>query len=286
MNYLKNIQRGIDYIELHLDMDIETADVAKVAGISHWHFQRIFRALTNETLKSYIRSRRFSQSLDQLASTDSRILDIALRAGFESQESFTRAFKKAFFVTPAEYRKSHQALPFLKKIKIDEAYLRHIHADISREPEIYLQEKMSLIGLKTSFYGVDSEKNNMASKLPGLWGALMPELGALQPLNQLAYGVICQSPDQGEELDYYAAVQTERSCSLEMSTVEIPEARYAKFIHRGEVSQLDLTVNYIYSSWLLQSGFRHSYGPDLEIYGSEFIPNSADSVMYYAIPIV
>ena len=64
MNYLQNVQAGIDYIEKNLDAEISAANIAKVAGISQWHFQRIFKALTNETLKTYIRSRRFANALE------------------------------------------------------------------------------------------------------------------------------------------------------------------------------------------------------------------------------
>lgn len=105
MNYLKQVQRGIDYIEANLDFSIKPEQVANEAGISQWHFQRIFKGLTNETLKTYIRSRRLTNSLDKLLSTNTRIIDIALTAGFESQESFTRVFKSTFNMTPNEYRK-------------------------------------------------------------------------------------------------------------------------------------------------------------------------------------
>ena len=101
MNYLDEVQCGIDYIEANLDAEIELAEVARRAGISQWHFQRIFKALTNETLKTYIRSRRLANALDKLAGTKERVLEIALASGFETQESFTRAFKLAFGVTPA-----------------------------------------------------------------------------------------------------------------------------------------------------------------------------------------
>ena len=67
MDYLTRLQHGIDYIEQHLDEDIALAEVARVAAISQWHFQRIFKALTKETLKTYIRSRRMSNTLDKLA---------------------------------------------------------------------------------------------------------------------------------------------------------------------------------------------------------------------------
>ena len=135
MNYLQQIQRGIDYIEANLAHDIQSADVARQAGMSHWHFQRIFKALTNETLKTYIRSRRFAQSLEKLANTDERVLDIALTAGFDTQESFTRAFKKAFSVTPAHYRKHASTLAFMRKVRFDIDYLGHIHRNLSLEPE-------------------------------------------------------------------------------------------------------------------------------------------------------
>jgi AraC family transcriptional regulator len=99
--YLERIQRGVDYVETRLDEEIALSSVAKEAGISQWHFQRIFKALTGETLKTYIRSRRLAGSLDRLLTTDLRVLDIALLAGFESQEAFARAFAGASPSTPS-----------------------------------------------------------------------------------------------------------------------------------------------------------------------------------------
>ena len=115
MNYLNQVQIGIDYIEANLDFEIDLQKVAQAAAISQWHFQHIFKALTNETLKTYIRSRRMANSLDKLLKTDQRIIDIAFCAGFESQESFTRAFKKAFGMTPNGYRKLGDKNLFLQK---------------------------------------------------------------------------------------------------------------------------------------------------------------------------
>jgi len=168
-NYLIQVQRGIDFIENHLDKDIELSAVAKAAGLSQWHFQRIFKALTNETLKTYIRSRRLANTLDSLLDNRQKIIDIALAAGYESQESFTRAFKTAFNLTPNEYRKIGGNQLFLKKIEINSDYLRHINNNISLTPNIYTQEKLTLIGIKTHFYSVASSKNNIAEKLQPLW---------------------------------------------------------------------------------------------------------------------
>ena len=288
MNYLKQVQMGIDYIEAHLDFDIAIAQVAVAAGISEWHFQRIFKALTNETLKTYIRSRRFANSLEKLLATDARIIDIALSAGFESQESFTRAFKKAFDMTPNEYRTlGHKSL-FLKKVQFDAEYLQHINQNISLEPEIYTQKQLLLVGLKTNFYSVDSEKNNIAEKLPPLWAAFLARMHEIENVVAgIGYGVVQQAPEQSDQLEYYAAVEVAAHGTLprNMSSIEIPASTYAKFTHKGKVQNINNTVNYIYSSWLLQSGKRHTYAADLEFYGADYHPVSDESLMHYAIPV-
>ena len=289
MDYLDQVQRGIDYIEANLEFDIEASDVARHAGISHWHFQRIFKALTNETLKTHIRSRRFSESLDKLANTRERVLDIALAAGFESQASFTRAFRKAFSITPAHYRKRPSALAFVRKARFDADYLSHIHSQVSLEPEILEQPELQLVGMCTRFFGVDSEKNNMADKLPRLWAAFLPHLEMVpHRIPGGCYGVVMQTPARSDELEYWAATPVARVESPlpgGLLSLCVPASRYARFAHRGRVAELDKTVNYIYSSWLLRSGCRHTYGCDLEFYGAEYEPDSDDSAICYAIPI-
>ena len=104
MNHLEQIQRAVDYIEDHLNDDLEVESIAKVAGFSRWHFQTVFSAAVGDSLKEYIRSRRLSKAMIELG-TDKRIVEIAMDAGFESQESFSRAFKQVFQLTPGEFRK-------------------------------------------------------------------------------------------------------------------------------------------------------------------------------------
>ena len=289
MNYLKQVQRGIDYIEANLDFDIRLAEVASAAGISQWHFQRIFKALTNETLKTYIRSRRMANALEKLLTTKIRIIDIALSAGFESQESFSRVFKQTFNMTPNEYRKLGNRSLFLKKVQFSTEYLQHIHQNISLEPEIYHQRSMQMIGLKTCFYGVDSEKNNIAEKLPPLWDSFLSRMHEIENrIPGVGYGVVQQTQERTDLLEYYAAFEVSVLATIpeNMVSLTIPAATYAKFTHQGEVKNINNTVNYIYSSWLLRSGMRHSYGADLELYGTDYDPVSDQSVIHYAIPIV
>lgn len=288
MDYLKKVQQGIDYIEVNLDNNIDASQVALAADLSRWHFQRIFKGLTNETLKTYIRSRRLANSLGKLLSTKAKIIDIAIEAGFESQESFTRAFKASFNLTPNEYRKLGDKSLFLKKLEFNTEYLEHINKNLSLTPEIYTQKPMQMVGLKTTFYGVDSEKNNIAEKLPVLWADFLARVGEIKNTKKgVCYGVVRQVENNTDLLEYYAAIDVSAVNSMPegMVTINIPESRYARFTHKGESNNINNTVNYIYSSWLLTSNEQHTGGPDLEVYGTEYDPVSATSVMYYAIPL-
>lgn len=286
--YLERIQGGVDYIEARLDEDLSLADVARAAGVSQWHFQRLFKALTGETLKTYIRARRLAGSLERLLTSDLRVLDIALLAGFESQEAFARAFKQAFGMTPQRYRSLRDKSLFLKKPRFDAEYLRHINQNISLLPEIHEQRPLLMIGLRTLFFGSDSEKNNVADQLPALWAGFVPRLGEIEKtVPGVCYGVVRQEAEGSERLEYHAAIEVTELASIPegMVALELPAARYARFEHRGPAQKLDHTVSYVYATWLAGSEHRHSYGPDLEVYGAQYHPTSDDSVIHYAIPI-
>lgn len=288
MNYLHQVQKALDYIEAHLDADISLERVAREAAISQWHFARIFKALTNETLKTYIRTRRLSNALDKLLSSEERIIEIAMDAGFASQESFSRAFKKIFDLSPHAARQLGKRNMAVQKIKFDAEYLRHINQNISLAPEIYSEGTRIFVGMKTEFFSVDSEKNNIAEKLPPLWQEFLAHVNEVEHVVAgNMYGIIRQTPDNSDRLEYYAAVEVSDGQQIPqgMSRLELPASTYAKFRHDGHFDSLNNSVNYIYSSWLFESGARHNYGADLEIYGSEYNPDTDNSVIYYAIPL-
>ena len=106
MNYLEQLEKAVIFIENNLSEDIRVDEAAGAAGYSYYHFHRIFEALLGETAGNYIRSRRLRRAADELLYTDKRILDIAVYYRFESQEAFSRSFKKAFKVSPGTYRTS------------------------------------------------------------------------------------------------------------------------------------------------------------------------------------
>ena len=291
MNPLRQIQRGIDFIEAHLDEDFETSDVARHAAASHWHFQRTFKALTNETLKGYVRARRLAKALVSLDERRSPILEIALASGFGSQAAFTRAFRRAFDMTPGAYRTLGKRTQFVRKLRIDDDYLRHLRGGVSLTPTIVKRPAMTLVGLRTHFHGVESDKSNMGDRLPPLWNAFLARLddvAASQPgvRADVLYGIVIPTPGR-EQLDYLAGARVPASARVPrgMVAVTIPAETYAEFVHRGLPKDLNQTVNYIYANWLLSSGLTHTYGPDLEIYGEDYVPDSPDSVIRYAIPV-
>ncbi len=288
MKYFDQVQRGIDFIEERLAADLETSDVAREAGISHWHFQRIFKALTNETLKTYIRSRRLAVALEMLLSTERRIIEIALEAGFQSQESFTRVFKLAFGITPAAYRRRGTSHQFVRKASFDGEYLRHLQANVSLEPELYEQPELLLVGMQTHCFGIESHKNNIARKLPALWAAFLQRLEEVpETVAGQCYGIVCPRDEGADELVYFAAIAVRREGAVPpgMLLRRVPGGRYARFTHRGRVERVDQTVNYIYGNWLARSGLRHSYAADIEFYGADYHPTAESSVIRYAIPV-
>jgi AraC-type DNA-binding domain-containing proteins len=103
-DHVKAVNKSIRYIEEHLEEELSLEKVAAEVSFSMYHFHRIFQALIGVTFADYIRRRRLACAAADLLSGDRRILDIALKYRFESQEAFTRAFKRVNYMTPGQYR--------------------------------------------------------------------------------------------------------------------------------------------------------------------------------------
>lgn len=101
MDWLDRMNGAMIYLEDNLDNDIDFERVAKEACCSVYHFQRMFSFITDITLSEYIRRRRLTAAAYELQNTDMRIIDLALKYGYESHESFSRAFQKIHGVLPS-----------------------------------------------------------------------------------------------------------------------------------------------------------------------------------------
>ena len=288
-DYIPQVQRGIDYIEANLHQKLVLSSVSQAAGLSHFHFQRIFRAVTGESLAQYTKARRLSVALRQLQDRNQRIVDVALDAGYQTHESFTRAFKAHFGVTPSAYRNHPITLPVVPKPRIDEAYLRHLFKDAPPPPIRMKRSPQRVIGLSTRYDGGSRHKNTLGANLFELWQAFIHrahEVSDAQP--GPFFGVLRVLPDpEGEVLEYVAARPVSENAQPPdgMVAADIPGGMWAVFTHHGLPKAINHTIDYVYGAWLLQSGVRHTGGPDIEVYGPEWEPHSPTSMIRYAIPI-
>ncbi len=116
MDWLTGIQNALNYIEEHLIEEIDYDKVAEEAACSSFYFQRIFSILCGMTLKDYIRNRRLTLAGNELRAANSKVIDIALKYGYESPESFTRAFSKFHGITPSEAKKEDSKLKSFSRL--------------------------------------------------------------------------------------------------------------------------------------------------------------------------
>lgn len=117
-NWINGIQEAIEYIEANLTQNIKVKDVAEKAYVSEFHFQRIFSALCGISIAEYIRNRRMSLAAKELVTKDVKVLDVALKYGYDSPDSFTRAFTKFHGITPSQAKESGVKLKDYAPVRI------------------------------------------------------------------------------------------------------------------------------------------------------------------------
>ena len=118
MNWTEGIQSAIDYIEDNITEELDYSDIATRAACSAFYFQRIFGALCGLTLGEYIRSRRLSLAGSDIVSTDEKVIDIAMKYGYSSPDSFTRAFTAFHGITPTEARQRKAMLRSFSRLRV------------------------------------------------------------------------------------------------------------------------------------------------------------------------
>lgn len=112
MEWIQIINRAIEYMENHLMEDIHCGDVAGHVHISLFHFQRLFNLLTGMTVGEYIRSRRLSLAGEELTREGTKVIDVAYKYGYNSPESFARAFVRFHGVPPGQVKKQKELKSF------------------------------------------------------------------------------------------------------------------------------------------------------------------------------
>lgn len=279
MDYIQQINRAIQYIEEHLSSELIIDQISKEAGISKWHFQRVFKATVGLTIKEYTEQRRLSQSALCLLTEKKTILEIALAFDFDSHEVFTRAFKRVFHQTPSEFRAQNNLSKIPLRPKITLEYLIHLYQGVSMEPKIISLPSFIMKGLSSPIHHVNSPH---FSSNPQIVTELWNQLRQKAQINSYQKGSLID-----EELIYFAGVIVDKEDELsELEARTIDAGNYAEFIHKGAMSSLDHTMNHIYGSWFPRSGQKRREAPDLCLHTEKTNPLSPENEVRILVPLI
>ena len=139
MEGLQRMLNSIEYIENNLDNPLLIEDIADVAYMSKFHFQRMFSMLTGYTVGEYIRNRRITVAAQELVNSKSKVIDVAMKYGYESPESFTKAFRKIHGISPSAAKKNSQSLKAYPKL----SFQIQLKGDVEMDYKIVEKEALS-----------------------------------------------------------------------------------------------------------------------------------------------
>lgn len=264
-DYHERIVRTLVFIQQHLDESLELDQVASVAAFSSFHFHRIFRGLVGESLKEHVRRLRLERAAQRLKRQDAPVTEVALDARFETHESFTRAFKAMFDVSPSSYRAAHKPVPEAPSgTHYDDPAGYHPPGYGDPTPvEVKELPPMQILFLRHL---------GPYSQVGATWGRLMSwagPRGLLGPQMKII-GIVHDDPDvtPPEKLRYDAGVTVSRTVRPEgeFGVLELPGGRYAVAMHKGPYETLGSTYQRLYGGWLPKSGFELRDSPAFEQY--------------------
>jgi AraC family transcriptional regulator len=246
---MDRIARARHYLERHLDDEVSLETLAAEACFSPYHFHRVFRGMTGESVMAQRRRLLLERAGRRLRSGDARILDIAVEAGYDSHEAFTRAFKSVFGVAPAAYRDEAAARP--------------------APPEPPEGARLTELG----------PIRCLACRHTGAYdgvGAAWSRLFTLARDFGEMFGILHDDPEvtPPERLRYDAAMRTARDSAPEgLALLEIPEGLYATVRHTGPYSALGDSYARLCGGWIPGRGREIAPLPSLEFYRND--PRSA-----------
>jgi AraC family transcriptional regulator len=270
--YRELVQATIERIAGDLDEALDLGALARAAGLSPFHFHRVFRGMVGETPLELARRLRMERAAWQLSRTGDRVTDIAFSAGYDTHEAFTRAFKACFSTSPSGFREKHYrrtGLPAPCGIHycVDGAIAafvardsggQHMQVEIADMPEMRV----------ASVHHV-GPYNQVAQAFERL-GSIAGPAGLFAQPGAAMVGLYYDDPESTpqEELRADAGIVIPPATPLPAGLTEqrLPAGRYAKVIHRGSYEQLGDTWARLLGEWLPASGHRIGSTPSFELY--------------------
>ena len=261
MNYINEMQKAIDYIEVNLDKDINFEKVSKEVGMSSFYFHRIFTAIIGISPTAYIRNRRLTIAAQEISKNNESILDIALKYGFESHEAFSRAFKNFHGIVPKVARTNGSELKNFSKA--------NLNIEVNNNNILnYRIESKGTIKILAYFRQFNIEDKD---EIPKYWKNLK-ESGALEKISNNykkdLFG-ICIGTQSDVEYKYGIGIeQTEDvETNIEMEKIEIPASTWVVFKCEGQNENgINELWSRIYKEFFVTSSYKQSMDIDFELY--------------------
>lgn len=266
MKMLENINGALTYLEENLTEEIDFKEAARIAMCSEFHFKRMFSFLAGVSLSEYIRRRRLTLAAFELNHSAIKIIDFAVKYGYNSPDSFTRAFQNLHGITPTEARETGQTLKAYPRL----TFQLSIKGGDVMNYRIEEKKAFRIVGhmkrVPIIFDGVNPE-------IAAMWGSLNAEL--IQELkafsNVSPSGLISGSTnfsegrmDEKGELDHYIGAATTLECPDHLASLEVPACSWAVFEAVGPFpNTLQNVWGRIYSEWFPSSSYEQIDGPEL-----------------------
>jgi AraC family transcriptional regulator len=266
MDSLKRMNEALSYIEENLMNDIDLKEVARKALCSEHHFQRMFSFLAGVTLSEYIRRRRLTLAAFELNNSNIRVIDVAVKYGYSSADSFTRAFQGLHGITPSEARKNGQLLKAYPRM----TFQLSIKGGSEMNYRIEEKETFNIVGIKKRvpiiFNGVNPEISAMWKSLDGEIISKLKELSNVDPIGLLSASTNFSEDRMEEkgELDHYIGVATNIECPSDLAELRVAASTWAVFEAVGPFPEtLQNVWGRIYAEWFPSSNYEIAEGPEI-----------------------
>ncbi|MNW45356.1 Transposon Tn10 TetD protein [compost metagenome] len=264
MEWLELLNKALDYIEDNLDDEIEYGKAAQLACCSTYHFQRMFSYIAGVPLSEYIRRRRLTHAAFDLQGGH-KVMDVALRYGYDSPTAFNRAFQQVHGISPSAAQKEGTALKAYPRI----SFKITIQGAAEMEYRIVTKDSFRIVGVKAL---LEKDVEQSFQVVPQLWQQIAQngQMSQLIPMmNQEPAGVLGVSAcmDDLEKWEYYIAVATDGEVPDGMAEYEVPACTWAVFSGQGAMPHaIQELEKRIITEWLPTSDYEYANAPDIEVY--------------------